>query len=316
MKTKFTPISPRGIYLAALFMLLYAGAQAQTTHSVDVTNNKYTPAVITISPGDEVTWTNSEGFHNVNGTTGTYPGNPESFGNNTGTGWTFSHTFNTPGVYDYQCDPHVNLGMVGQVIVEEGLFKLTVNFTGMDPHVGQMFKLYVRDQPTGDILDSVVINSIDNADFDIELQILEVGGDYFVDFYADLNQNSAYDAPPADHAWRLVVDNAMGDVDLDFTHNTTFTDIMDPGTTYSETAYAEMGIMVYPNPASDMITVESESMIRSAEILSVTGAVVKSITGINTLQRSISLNALEGGIYFLKVTSDEAAEAVVRIMKR
>src|SRR6056297_2790154 len=174
MKTKFTQINLRAFLLAALFMPLFQGVQAQTTHTVDVTNNEYTPAVITISPGDEVTWTNSEGFHNVNGTTGTYPDNPESFGNNTGTGWTFSHTFNTPGVYDYQCDPHVGVGMVGQVIVEESLFKLTVNFTGMDPHVGQMMKLFVKDQSSGETLDSVVLSSIEDADFDIESHILEV----------------------------------------------------------------------------------------------------------------------------------------------
>ncbi len=316
MKTKFTQINLRAFLLAALFMPLFQGVQAQTTHTVDVTNNEYTPAVITISPGDEVTWTNSEGFHNVNGTTGTYPDNPESFGNNTGTGWTFSHTFNTPGVYDYQCDPHVGVGMVGQVIVEESLFKLTVNFTGMDPHVGQMMKLFVKDQSSGETLDSVVLSSIEDADFDIESHILEVGGDYFVDFYADLNQSGGYDAPPTDHAWRLVVDNAMGDVDLDFTHNTTFTDIMNEGTTSAASTYAKMALKVYPNPAASLITIESESMIRSAEIFSISGAVVKSVPGIDSRRRSISLDGLAGGVYFIKVTSDNAAGASLRIIKQ
>ncbi|MDF1570728.1 MAG: PKD domain-containing protein [Bacteroidales bacterium] len=84
----------------------------------------------------------------------------------------------------------------------------------------------------------------------------------------------------------------------------------------SVTSFSATELIVFPNPASDMITIASESMIRSAEILSVTGAVVKSLPGINTLHCSISLNEFTGGIYFLRVTSDDAAETVVRIMKR
>ena len=56
-------------------------ASGQTSHNVDVTNNKFTPAEITISQGDTVTWTNSEGTHNVNGLQSKFPSNPESFGN-------------------------------------------------------------------------------------------------------------------------------------------------------------------------------------------------------------------------------------------
>jgi len=112
---------------------------------VNVTSNVFTPSVLTISVGDKVTWANSEGFHNVNGTTATYPENPESFSNSTGTGWNYSHTFNIPGVYNYQCDPHVGLGMVGQVIVEEHENLLTINFSEMNPHIGQDLWLRVED---------------------------------------------------------------------------------------------------------------------------------------------------------------------------
>ena len=86
-------------------------------HIVGVTNNVYTPADITITVGETIEWQNTEGFHNVNGTQTTYPDNPESFGNMTGTGWTFQHTFNTAGTYDYQCDPHVSFGMIGTITV-------------------------------------------------------------------------------------------------------------------------------------------------------------------------------------------------------
>ena len=51
--------------------------QAQTTHNVSVTSNQYTPSSLTIEQGDIVVWTNNGGNHNVNGTTNTFPSNPE-----------------------------------------------------------------------------------------------------------------------------------------------------------------------------------------------------------------------------------------------
>ncbi len=34
-------------------------------------------------------------------------------------GFSFSHTFETPGTYEYVCEPHEALGMVGTLVVEE-----------------------------------------------------------------------------------------------------------------------------------------------------------------------------------------------------
>ena len=110
MKKMFTLIGALGI-----FGLL----NAQTTHNVSVTSNQYSPSTLTIEVGDEVVWTNTQGSHNVNGTTTTFPDNPESFGNNVGSGWTFSHTFTIAGEYDYQCDPHVGFNMFGSITVIE-----------------------------------------------------------------------------------------------------------------------------------------------------------------------------------------------------
>lgn len=89
----------------------------QTTHSVTVGNNFFEPKDLTINVGDIVEWTNSSGNHNVNGTTSTFPDNPQSFGNDLGTNWTYSFTFSVAGEYDYQCDPHIP-GMVGTVTVQ------------------------------------------------------------------------------------------------------------------------------------------------------------------------------------------------------
>jgi plastocyanin len=88
-------------------MILTSGAIAQVTHQVTVQNFEFVPQNLEINEGDIVEWTNVEGFHNVNGTFDTFPGNTETFGNETGgPGWTYSFTFNSVGVNDYLCDVH------------------------------------------------------------------------------------------------------------------------------------------------------------------------------------------------------------------
>jgi hypothetical protein len=74
-----------------------------------------------INVGETVEWICTEGFHNVNGTLATYPDNPEGFGNGApqNAPWSYSYTFNVPGEYDYQCDPHRLLGMLGHIVVQD-----------------------------------------------------------------------------------------------------------------------------------------------------------------------------------------------------
>jgi len=100
--------------LCTFVALNFAVAQ----HQVSVLNNFFSPQNLTIQVGETVTWTNNSGVHNVNGTQATYPNNPQSFGNgNAAFGWTFSHTFNIPGTYNYRCDPHVSVNMIGTITV-------------------------------------------------------------------------------------------------------------------------------------------------------------------------------------------------------
>ncbi|MFT4686849.1 MAG: plastocyanin/DNA/RNA endonuclease YhcR with UshA esterase domain [Neolewinella sp.] len=103
-----------------LFFVLVASLSAQTNHAVGVSSNVFTPDNLTIAVGDTVTWTNNGGFHNVNGSTATYPSNPAGFdnGNAASNAWTYDFVFTQPGTYDYQCDPHAGFGMVAQIVVE------------------------------------------------------------------------------------------------------------------------------------------------------------------------------------------------------
>ena len=153
---------------------------AQTNFSVDVTSNIYTPMVVTITVGDTVTWTNLQGVHNVNGNQATYPNNPESFGNGNAAppGWVFQHVFNTPGTYDYQCDPHLALGMVGQVIVEEAAANGNVVITEImynPPESGQdsleFIELFNAGPGVADLNGWSVTEGVDIADFgDVTMQ--------------------------------------------------------------------------------------------------------------------------------------------------
>lgn len=118
MKQFFTFRLNRFLALTFVLAAITIKLSAQSSHAVSVSNYKYTPAELTITAGDEVVWTNAGGTHNVDGKTSAFPTNPVSFGNNlSGSAWTYKFVFTTPGTYNYQCDPHTSLGMVGKIIV-------------------------------------------------------------------------------------------------------------------------------------------------------------------------------------------------------
>ena len=213
--------------LAAVLIIAVITSSAQEKHIVEVSNNVFTPDELQIAAGDTVEWRNIEGIHNVNGSQGTFPENPESFGNSTGSGWTYSHVFNIAGSYDYRCDPHYTLGMTGKIEVsgnDDDKGQLIVNFSGMDPHVGQTLWLSVVDKNSGEEIERKQEDVATN--FSVGISGIETGHSYSVKFFADFNENGSYDAPPVDHAWMLELDNATGDDTLNFAHNTNFTDIM------------------------------------------------------------------------------------------
>lgn len=226
MKKEVTrTIRIRKYWVLGILAAMPFAVNGQTSHAVGVTSNVFTPDEITINVGDTVIWTNTQGNHNVNGTQATFPANPESFGNTVGMGWTFSHVFTIAGNYDYHCDPHANFGMTGKIEVKEpSSDSVTVNLSGMTPHVGQEMYFHLVDVATGKVIDRK--SEIAQESFSVNLGEIQTGKAYNVDFFADLNSNGQYDAPPADHAWRLEIASATGEDVLDFMHNTNFTDIM------------------------------------------------------------------------------------------
>ncbi len=104
-------------HIYSLFLTFISLAAFATNHNVSVTMS-FTPSTLSINQGDTVTWTQASGTHNVNGNQSTFPGNPASFGSGVATGgaWAYSHVFSSPGVYNYQCDPHSSF-MIGSITV-------------------------------------------------------------------------------------------------------------------------------------------------------------------------------------------------------
>jgi plastocyanin/DNA/RNA endonuclease YhcR with UshA esterase domain len=89
---------------------------------IEAKNLKFIPDFALIKKGDAIRWFNNEAVsHNVNGQQSTYPDNPASFFSGVASAgpWEFDFTFDVDGSYDYQCDPHIGVGMVGTVAVHD-----------------------------------------------------------------------------------------------------------------------------------------------------------------------------------------------------
>ena len=100
-------------------MLLSAKAEDM---SIDMLNKKgkekmvYSVDVANIDAGDTITWLPASKGHNVHFIAG--PDGwalPKKSKNNK----EVAITFDTPGVYLYQCTPHASMGMIGLVVVGE-----------------------------------------------------------------------------------------------------------------------------------------------------------------------------------------------------
>ncbi len=104
-------------------------------------------------------------------------------------------------------------------------YLLTINFSSMDPHLGQMLEFAVEDDSTSREVGRMKIGSIPSSEFSSMLSGLELNREYQIEMYADHNGNGIYDEPPTDHAWRIKFNNSSGDTSIDFVHNTDFKDV-------------------------------------------------------------------------------------------
>ena len=113
-----------------LFLMLltcfFASSLSATIHTINAGSYYFTPANLTINVGDTVKWINDGGNHDVNADinsqTGSSFNNPVSFQSNTTNvvgSIIYTHIFNDPGNYSYDCSvgSHAAAGMVGTISV-------------------------------------------------------------------------------------------------------------------------------------------------------------------------------------------------------
>ena len=97
-----------------IFLVSCLKLNAATDTVYTVGNTGFNPDPLNVNVGDTVVFMNSGGFHNVN--FANYPSLGSS-GIPVGVGYIGTFIFNNSGQYDYQCDPHVQMGMFGTIEV-------------------------------------------------------------------------------------------------------------------------------------------------------------------------------------------------------
>lgn len=128
MKNRTQTMVISALSALALAVPLAATASA-ASHDVEVVDNAFEPPTLTVSAGDDVTWTSSgSNPHTVTADDGSFDSNPdcEAFADAaTGAcmddGESFEHTFDQPGEYAYYCRLHGGpggVGMAGTIVVE------------------------------------------------------------------------------------------------------------------------------------------------------------------------------------------------------
>ena len=108
------------------------------------------------------------------------------------------------------------LGALSSVRLISAQYTLTLNLQGMDAYIGDRIEVRVTEQPSDREVGRKVIPSLESGSATVLMYVFLQGRNYNVDFYADVNGNGHYDAPPEDHAWRRIIVNAGGDILIDF----------------------------------------------------------------------------------------------------
>ena len=105
-------------------LLILSGAALAESYEVQMLNTGsdgvmvFEPAVLSINPGDSVTFKATNPGHNSESMAGMKPEGAEGWQG--GMGQDVTVTFDQDGVYVYQCTPHLMMAMVGVIKVGSG----------------------------------------------------------------------------------------------------------------------------------------------------------------------------------------------------
>jgi len=74
-------------------------------------------------------------------------------------------------------------------------------------------------------------------------------------------------------------------------------------------------IVIYPNPASKIVTISDDSPLQTVTFYNVLGAEVLKISNINATSKQIDISELSSGIYLVKAQNELNNESVKRLVK-
>ncbi|MBK8980744.1 MAG: hypothetical protein IPM38_00100 [Ignavibacteria bacterium] len=125
----------RCLFVSVFFLviLLSSSDTFSTVHEVFVRNNFFTPPNMNINVGDTVKWTWQQGVHTTScdgsPMTSRPPGAPSWAAAINNSNTTFKYVVTVAGTYNYRCDFHFNLGMVGSFTANQPVIAVNIKLS-------------------------------------------------------------------------------------------------------------------------------------------------------------------------------------------
>lgn len=110
-------VTPFSVVAEEFHVMMLNSAADDAQHT-----NVFTPDILHVQLGDTVTFIPTDNGHNTASKRGMLPEGAEPW--NSPMDEEFSVTFTVEGVYGYVCVPHYEMGMVGLIIVGDGMANL------------------------------------------------------------------------------------------------------------------------------------------------------------------------------------------------
>ena len=112
------------IYIFALSLFLISPTfaeiyEVQMLNKLEKERNVFNPSIVYINSGDTVKWISADKGHNIAFTKKGVPEGVDLFKSKINAD--AEYTFNTSGIYAYNCTPHYGLGMIAFVVVDNDL---------------------------------------------------------------------------------------------------------------------------------------------------------------------------------------------------
>ena len=109
------------IYILLALLIISKGTLAKTIQIEFTENDSYSIEVAYIDVGDTIEWLPKNKGHNEEFLAGP---DMDALPNNSKINEFHSIFFKTPGVYLYGCTPHLNMGMLGLIVVDNDFHNL------------------------------------------------------------------------------------------------------------------------------------------------------------------------------------------------